>query len=166
MNQTILSALYEYNAYANTILLETAESLSDDEQTQKISPSHASVRNLLVHMFGVELFFLVNCQGRELTLQLADVATLPDLKRHWLELMQEQQTFIAGLSDDDLGREIHIESRDHRLPMWQLLVQAFVHSTQHRGELSTVLTQLGHPLPIKDPIIRFVEQSGQVWAEE
>jgi uncharacterized damage-inducible protein DinB len=50
-----------------------------------------------------------------------------------------------------------------RLPVWQLLIQGFLSSTHHRGELSIVLTQLGHPLPTLDIIIHFVEQSGQTW---
>lgn len=166
MNTTILSALYDYNAYANTVLLETVDNLRDDEWDREISPSHDTVRRLLAHMFGVEMFFLVNCQGREFDLQMEDVENVVGLTRHWKALMEEQQRYVAGLTDEDLEKEIHIESRDHRLPMWQLLVQAFVHSTQHRGELSTVLTELGHTLPIKDPIIRFVEQSGQIWTEE
>jgi uncharacterized damage-inducible protein DinB len=44
-----------------------------------------------------------------------------------------------------------------------LLAQAFVHSTHHRGELSIVLSHLGHPLPTLDIIIPFVTWSGQKW---
>ena len=166
MNQNILVALYEYNAYANQVLLETVEKLTDDEQNRNVSPSYDSVRNLLIHMLAVEAFFLINCQGKPFPFGEDDLKTLANIKRHWAQLAKDQQAFIASLSEDDLKRTVHIKSRDHTHPMWQLLVQAFVHSTQHRGELSATLTRLGHPLPLKDPIIRFVEQSGQTWIEE
>jgi uncharacterized damage-inducible protein DinB len=47
--------------------------------------------------------------------------------------------------------------------MWQLLVQAFVHSTHHRAELAILLGQMGHPLPTLDILIHFAQQSGQPW---
>jgi uncharacterized damage-inducible protein DinB len=49
------------------------------------------------------------------------------------------------------------------LPLWLLLMQAFVHSTLHRGELSIVLSNFGHPLPTLDIIIPFIEWNGQIW---
>ncbi|MFN8455860.1 MAG: hypothetical protein U0401_14540 [Anaerolineae bacterium] len=38
-----------------------------------------------------------------------------------------------------------------------------LHSAQHRGELSILLSELGHPLLIDDIIVRFTEESGQSW---
>ena len=37
----------------------------------------------------------------------------------------------------------------------------FMHSAQHGGELSILLSALGYPLPIDDIIVRFTEERGQ-----
>ncbi len=67
--------------------------------------------------------------------------------------------------DADLDRQVQVtlRGRPFQFPMWQLLSQAFVHSTHHRGELSIVLTELGHPLPTLDIIVHFAKESGQAW---
>jgi len=87
------------------------------------------------------------------------------LQSYQQQLAQEQSAFIQILADADLRREIdfQIGSQPLHLPLWQMLLQAFVHSTHHRGELSIVLSQLGHPLPTLDIILPFVEWSGQTW---
>jgi uncharacterized damage-inducible protein DinB len=49
------------------------------------------------------------------------------------------------------------------LPRCQFLAQSLLASIHHRGELSIVMTGLGYPLPTLDPIIQFVQESGQEW---
>jgi uncharacterized damage-inducible protein DinB len=168
MNRDGLEALYTYNAYANGLVLETAAHLTEEEFTRHCSPSHGSVRELLIHMLAAEVSFLVRCMGRPIEFGLDDPLTLDEIHRCWDRLEQEQKDFIALLSAEDLAREICLQIRDRelKLPAWKLLVQAFLHSMHHRGELSIVLTDLGYPLPTLDIIIQFIKQSGQEWPWE
>ena len=165
MEQKILSALYAYNAYANRTLLATAAQLPNDKLNGDLSPSHNTIKRLLLHMVIVEAYFFSLCQERPLELPLNESSTLADLEQYWDQLGRDQQQFLAATTQPDLDRELVTPIRDttFRLQKWQLLIQAYVHSAQHRGELSTVLTQLGYPLPLKDIIIWFIEQSGQEW---
>ncbi len=166
MEQSMLSALYAYNTYANEIVLTTVSQLSEKEFTQRSSPSRDSVHVLLRHLLLTETFFLKRCQGQTPPAQLADrLLMLDDLQNYQQRLAHEQEEFILTLTDAERQREIdfQIGPQSLHLPMWQLLIQALVHSTHHRGELSIVLSQLGHPLPTLDIIIPFVEWSGQVW---
>ncbi len=165
MDAELLSALYAYNTYANRLVLDTAAQLSDEAFAQSASPSHDSVQILLLHMLRVELFFLKQSQGRPLLPPPTAPPTLAQIRDSWGQLSQEQEAFVSSLTAADLKREIayQMAGRDFRLPMWQLLTQAVVHSIHHRGELSVVLSQLGHPLPTLDIIIPFVIQSGQEW---
>jgi uncharacterized damage-inducible protein DinB len=165
MEQNMLSALYAYNSYANQLVLTAAAQLTHEEFTQQSSPSRESVKVLLRHVLATETFFLESCQERTLLPELNQLLTLADLQSYQQQLAQEQSAFVQTLADADLRREIdfQIDSQPLHLPLWQLLMQAFVHSTHHRGELSIVLSQLGHPLPTLDIIIPFVEWSGQKW---
>jgi uncharacterized damage-inducible protein DinB len=165
MDQSMLAALYAYNTYANELVLETAARLTEAEFTQRSSPSRESVKVLLRHLLMTETFFLESCLEHALLPELDQLVTLADLRSYQQQLAQEQAAFIQTLADADLRREINfqISPQPLHLPMWQLLLTAFVHSTHHRGELSIVLSQLGHPLPALDIIIPFVEWSGQTW---
>jgi uncharacterized damage-inducible protein DinB len=161
MNRDGLLALSAYNAYANHLVLDIVERLTGDELTRPSSPSHESVLKMVWHMLAVEANFLARCQGTPI--ERPDLPTLADLVRYWAELEQAAQDFIAARTDDDLKREVVAFSQPLRFPIWQLMLQAFMHSTHHRGELSVVLTELGYPLPTLDIIVYFAEQSGQAW---
>ncbi len=163
MDRDILLALYAYNAYANRLVLETVARLTDDEFTRQSSPSHQSVRTLLAHMIGTEASFLKRCQGQPLPTPPAAPPTLAEIQGFASQLPGEQESFLKSLDTANLAREVTFQMGDQtlHLPVWQLLVQAFVHSTHHRGELSIVLSHLGHPLPTLDIIIPFITWSGQ-----
>jgi uncharacterized damage-inducible protein DinB len=161
MNRDGLLALYTYNAYANQLVLDGLAQLSEDEFARESSPSHSSIRGLLLHLMECEAWFLATC--RERTLEEPDLPTLADIRHYWGDLEREQRTFIASLTENDLARDLSIQLRDRsfHFPMWQLLAQAFIHSTHHRGELAILLGQMGHPLPTLDIILHFMQQSGQ-----
>ncbi len=163
MNRDGLLALYTYNAYANHLVLDGLAQLSEDEFTRESSPSHSSIHRLVLHLLECEAWFLANC--RERTLEEPDLPTLADIRRYWSDLECEQQNFIASLTESDLAHDLPVRLGQHsfRFPVWQLLVQAFVHSTHHRGELAILLGQIGHPLPTLDIIIHFARESGQEW---
>ncbi len=162
MNRDGLLTLCEYNRYANQLVWEVVNRLTADELTRPVSPSHESVQSLLTHMLMVEAVFLARCQGGPL--DRPELPTLADVLGYWSNVAQAAQRFIAEQTDDDLQCEMAaFDTRPLRLPRWQLLLQAFMHSAHHRGELSIVLTELGHPLPTLDIIIHFAEQSGQGW---
>jgi uncharacterized damage-inducible protein DinB len=159
-----LLALTRYNAWANRMVLEAASALSADEFTRPSSPSHGSVQSLLVHMLECEALFLA-LSRQEAFDGLPPLCDIASIGRYWDGLGQRMREYAAGLDADAMGRvlEVEIAGSSFRLPVWQLLSQAIVHSVHHRGELSIVLTGLGHPLPTMDILLHFIEQSGQVW---
>ena len=163
MNRDGLLALYEYDAYANRLVLDGLAQLSEDEFTRAPSPSRSTVRTLFLHSLLGEAWFLAACQGRKF--DRADLPTLDDIRHFQSKLEKEQQAFIAALSESDLARDVPFEMGEHpyHLPVWQLLTQAFLHATQHRAELGIVLGQMGHPLPTMDIIVHFMHRSGQPW---
>lgn len=163
MQPNLLLALYEYNRYANHTVLETAGKLRLTDLYRESSPSHGSVFGLLAHMLAVETGYLANCQGEQFKFERP--TTLEDLSQRWDALAEGQLAFLAGLNESQLAEVVpaRIGSQDFQFPRWQLLAQALIHSTHHRGELSIILTEIGQPLPVLDIIIPFAEQSGQPW---
>jgi uncharacterized damage-inducible protein DinB len=165
INQDGLLSLYTYNAYANRLVLDTIENLTEQEFMQECSPSRGSVRGLLTHMVECEAFFLAQCQNRSIELDSVDLSTLANIRQYWSKLEQEQLDFIGSLGDDEILHDIPVRIREQPLvfPIWQLLAQALIHSVHHRGELSIVLTGLNHPLPTLDIILHFIKESRQNW---
>lgn len=164
MDRDSLLLLGDYNAYANQTVLGVAAQLSADQWMRQASPSHGTVRKLLLHMLGGERYFLSSCQGSTFSpREFASLSTVDEICAYWQHLARETHDFVAGLDEMDLARDqaITLGAHNYHFPVWQWFASSFAHSAQHRGELSVVLTQLGHPLPDLDMLLYLVEQTGQ-----
>lgn len=167
INRSALLSLHHYSVYASDLVLETAARMTDAELTRKSSPSHDSVIGLLLHLFSVEEYFLTQCTG---TLLPAGPETsthfgIDDLKALADRISRERERYLAEVDEDALLAVISVPigRRKFDLPRWQLLAQSMLQSIHHRGELSIVMTELGYPLPTLDPILQYVNESGQSW---
>ncbi|MHC1781944.1 MAG: DinB family protein [Anaerolineaceae bacterium] len=165
MNIPALSVLHQYNQYANSLLFESAKLLSEDELTRTSSPSHGSVLGLLQHMLGTEVFFLLECQGLPPAQDTDEVSCLNQLKELYYQVSQQREKYLQNATEEEMQERIRVNigSGMVELPRWQFLAQSLLASIHHRGELSIVMTGLGYPLPTLDPIIQFVQESGQEW---
>jgi uncharacterized damage-inducible protein DinB len=165
MDRDGLLSLYRYNRYANRLVLEAASHLTESDLDHPGSPSHGSIRGLLKHMLDCEARFLAFSQGKPCSMDAGAFSTLPAITHAWDLLAHEQLGHLSSLDGSDLERmvTIHLRRQEYHFPVWQLLTQAVIHSTHHRGELSIVMTALGQPLPTLDILLQFIEESGQVW---
>ncbi len=161
-----IGALVRHNVYANTILFQVAARLSIEELEAATSPSRESAFRLLVHLATVEDNYLSQVTGASRLFGQGTVSSLEGLLALVPEHNRRLVEFGSSSSDGDFERvvEFGFSNGAHlRYPAWQLITQALMHSTQHRGELSILLSELGHPLPIDDLIVSFTEESGQPW---
>jgi uncharacterized damage-inducible protein DinB len=167
MDCSTLLVLHKYNCYANTLLLQTAAKMDDAAFTAQASPSHGSVQQLLMHILAVEASFLARCTGEKSLLQIftADALDLDEIIRELNEVALLRRQYLESVSQQELDEviEITLGGKPLNLTRWQMLAQSLISSIHHRGELSIVMTGLGHPLPTLDPILQFVRESGQEW---
>ncbi len=167
MDQDSLLNLYEYDHYANQLVLQTARKLSPEALNSQSSPSHGSVFALLVHYWGTQAYFLGVCQGNILGKDRPwpEINTLSDLESAWEMLTAEINQYLQQVTQAELDEVIDVPlgSRLVHLPRWQLLAQGMLHAQHHRGELSIVMSGSGQPLPTLDAILYHIQQSGQTW---
>lgn len=167
INRSALLVLHHYNEYANELLLKTAAELDETAFTSQSSPSHGTVQALLTHMLTVEFYFLARSEGKPINPKNAPDKTLSltEITTAFTQVAEERQKYLTWVTDEKLLEiiELPIHGTLFKLPRWQPLTQSLVHSAHHRGELSIVMTGLGHPLPTLDPILQFVKESGQQW---
>lgn len=170
LDRSALIVLHNYNDHANTLLLKTAAELDEASFVSTSSPSHGTVQALLTHMLMVEFYFLARSEGKPINPKGAPDKTLSldEITVTFAQIADERKKFLEWITDEKLDEviEIPISGNPFKLPRWQLLAQSLIHSTHHRGELSIVMTGLGHPLPTLDPIIQFIRESGQEWPWE
>jgi len=143
-----MKVLYDYNAWANRREMEAASALTTEQFTKPLGSSFSSVRDTLAHIFGAEWVWLERFQGRSPSSlpdgsQYADLATL---RAAWLEHEARLLKFVAGLKQDDLNRVMEYKTLKfgtYSNPLWQSMQHVVNHGTYHRGQITTMLRQLG-----------------------
>lgn len=165
LDRSGLISLHLYNVYANNLVLDVAAGMTMDELSYQTSPSHGSVINLLRHMLGCEYYFLLLCMGTKPEESDEEQPDLIRLREYFEVLADRRARYLKAVAEYELTTEIHVPAGkgEYTLPRWQLLAQSLIHSAHHRGELSIVMTGLGHPLPTLDPLLMYIKESGQTW---
>jgi uncharacterized damage-inducible protein DinB len=157
-----MQMLYDYNAWANRRSLGAAEALTTEQFTREMGSSFSSVRDTLAHVWGAEWVWLERFQGRS-PAALPDVKEFADpttLKTRWLELEARLLQFVGGLSQADLEREMEYKTLKfgmYRNPLWQSMQHVVNHGSYHRGQVTTMLRQLGKQ-PVPTDLIHFYRE--------
>jgi len=148
MSPEEMRGLYDFNAWANGRALNGAEKLTAEQFTQPMGSSFSSVRDTLAHIYGAEWIWLERFQGRSPSgLPKADqFADINSLREQWLEHKQQLLQFVHGLTQADLDREMECKTLRfgvYHNPLWQSMLHVINHGTYHRGQVTTLLRQLG-----------------------
>jgi len=152
--------LYDYNSWANHRTLDACGALTSEQFTSPIISSFSSVRDTLVHIRGAEWVWLERWHGRSPSSMGAVAADFPDLeavRRAWDEVDRNLIDFVASLTPEDLQRTLSYKTmsgESHAQPHWQMLQHVANHSTYHRGQITTMLRQLGAK-PVGTDLIAF-----------
>lgn len=162
MNPAEILELYEYNAWADRRALTAASSLSKEQFSQPICSSFPSVRDTLGHILGVEWLWLERFQGRTPTAipDAKEYEAIDGLKARWAEFEPALINFVRGLTQQDLDRVMEYKTMKfgvYRNPLWQSMLHLVNHGTYHRGQITTLIRQLGGQ-PILTDLMHFYRE--------
>jgi uncharacterized damage-inducible protein DinB len=154
--------LYDYNAWANHRQLQAVSKLTTSEFLKPMGSSFGSVRDTLAHIYGAEWLWLERFQGRSPS-SLPDVTPFKDvqsLEERWGELELRLLSFVRGLAQTDLDRVMEYKTLKfgvYKNPLWQSMQHLINHGTYHRGQVTTLLRQLGTE-PILTDLMHFYRE--------
>jgi uncharacterized damage-inducible protein DinB len=158
--------LYDFNAWANHRTIEACAALTPEQFTRDLASSFRSVRDTLAHIYGAQWIWLERWHGRlpAVLPSAADFPALDTLRRRFIEIDRNLVDFAASLNADDLHRIVQyktVAGTAHAQPLWQMLQHVSNHSTYHRGQLATLLRQLGAKATSTDLIAFYRERATQ-----
>jgi uncharacterized damage-inducible protein DinB len=162
MELNCIRQLYGYNRWAGRLTLTAARALANDDFLRPTGNSFSSVRDTLAHILGAEWIYLERWQGRspKALLDPATFPTLQSLESRWETLERDQMQFIEALTPQRLGEElayINLRGQRYSYPLWQQLVHVVNHSSYHRGQVTTLLRQLGAEAVSTDFLVYYDE---------
>ena len=162
--------LYDFNAWAHHRTLDASAALTGEQFTRNLGSSYGSVRDTLTHLMGGEWFWLERWHGRSPgalppTEELTDRASL---RARWAASEQKLLQFVAGCTAEDLARVQHYrttEGQPNAQPLWQMLQHLANHGSYHRGQITSMLRQLGAVPAATDLILFYREHAGTLPAK-
>jgi uncharacterized damage-inducible protein DinB len=151
--------LYEYNSWANRRTLDSSVPLTPEQFTRDMGSSFRSVRDTLAHVYGAEWLWLERWHER-IPPALPSPADFPDLgalRARWAEHDLNLHAYVNSLTPAELQRVIKYKNTrgtPYEGPIEPMLAHVINHSTYHRGQVVTLLRQLGAK-PIATDLIAF-----------
>ncbi len=156
-----IRTLYDYNSWANHRSIEACASLTIEQFTRDLGSSFRSVRDTLAHIMSGEWVWLERFQGRSPSaIPKNEYSDLGALRAGWSEIENNLISFVRGLTQADLDRVMEYKTINFGVyvnPMWQSLQHLVNHGTYHRGQVSTLLRQLGAK-PILTDLMHFYRE--------
>lgn len=155
-----LNELYDYNEWANGRILDAAAELSDRELWKDLGSSFPSVGATMVHLLAAEWVWVSRCEGTS-PRSMPDGwpgGTVGDLRDRWKDVQERQRAFLGTLGEEDLDRMVdyaNLAGEPRRSSIRQMLQHVVNHSSYHRGQVVTMLRQLGRPAPSTDLILYY-----------
>jgi uncharacterized damage-inducible protein DinB len=147
--------LYDYTEWANDRVLNAVAELTDEQFTQIVGGSFPSLRETVAHLVVVEWVWLARWKGTSpgggpAWMHADTLAPFRDALR---AVEAERAEFLAGLTDDDLERPIRYTSlsgNSGENPLGVLMQHVANHSTFHRGQVVSMIRQVGGVPPASD----------------
>ena len=140
--------LYEFNAWADRRMLGAVAAVKQEEFLRPMGSSFGSLRDTAAHIYGAEWVWLERFQGRS-PASLPDAGEFQDvasLQKKWAELEGRLLGFVGSQTQEDLNRIMEYKTLKYgvyRNPLWQSMQHVVNHGTYHRGQITTLLRQLG-----------------------
>jgi uncharacterized damage-inducible protein DinB len=164
MDLATIYALYRYDSWANELVLDAVSRLTPELFTRDLKSGHGSIRDTLTHLAWAEWIWLQRWMGTSPTIVFSS-ADLPDVERlrgRLRAVAAERDAFLRSLTAESLVEVVEYRNENGevwRYPLWQQLCHVVNHSTYHRGQVVTMLRQLGAAPPATDFLV-YYDQGG------
>jgi uncharacterized damage-inducible protein DinB len=148
MNLQDLRTLLDYHYWARDRLLDAIAPLTHDQLNRQTGSSFTSIRETAVHIYAAESAWYSRWQGTSPT-ELLTSEGFPDvasLRAAWSALEAKLRAFLDSLGEDGVARVFDyklLSQQPGSTPFWQMLQHVVNHASYHRGQVTTMLRQMG-----------------------
>ena len=140
--------LFDYDRWATTRQVDVISKLKEEEYVKDLGSSHGCLRGTLVHIYAAQSIWYRRWTGESPSALVtpSDIPTLTALQDRWTVLRRDILQFVVALSAEKLREPLSYEDTKgnrYSQPLSQLIRHVINHSTYHRGQITSMLRQLG-----------------------
>lgn len=161
-----MKLLHAYNAWASNRIFDALEKIPPEDIAKDLKSSHGSIQGTLTHMVAAEKIWLSRLLGTPDTTLMtgAEAPTLADLKAVWEKTGYTMAKLLGSLTDrklQDTFTMVTTSGKSFTNTFGQAMQHVVDHSTYHRGQIVTLMRQLGH-MPPSAGLIGFYRETAGV----
>jgi uncharacterized damage-inducible protein DinB len=148
MDTNALVLQVRYSVWATRRVLEAARVLDDEELRRGLGSSYGGVHGTLVHIFQADSIWFDRLHGNS-TGGLATYEPDPDFavfSQRWLAVLDRWvgwAELLDGAGWDRIVDYRNIKGEADSQPAWRIALHVVNHASYHRGQVTTMLRQLG-----------------------
>ncbi|MGG6296982.1 DinB family protein [Leptolyngbya sp. AN02str] len=157
INQAYCQLMATYNEWMNHKLYAICATLSEGDRTRDLGAFFHSIHGTLNHLLHGDRIWLGRFTNARTSLPPIGhilYADFAELQHEREQTDRDLLNWAASISEAWLEKPFEytsaIDSETRVLPAWVLVTHLFNHQTHHRGQLTTLLHQLGHDPGVTD----------------
>lgn len=172
MNVAQVRELYEFNAWAQRRICDALAALPAEQYLRDLGSSHGGIHGTLCHIVWAEHLWLTRWQGRPPPAipQGKDLRSLAEARARWEAVEGDgdgkveggRAPFLRDLTEAQLAATLRIQPTTGGVYVHtylQTLQHVVDHSSYHRGQIVTLLRQLGARPPSTGLILFYRERA-------
>jgi uncharacterized damage-inducible protein DinB len=163
MNLHDLQTLLDYHYWARDRLLDAVERLSPEEFTRHLGSSFTSVRDTLVHLYSADWIWCSRWEGESPKAMLAaeSFADVAAIRSAWTAHEHRVRQVVERIGEKGIQQPVEyqtITGQPQAQVFWQQCQHVVNHASYHRGQVTTMLRQLGATPPKSMDLISFYRE--------
>lgn len=152
--------LFAYNAWANRQLFDAAATLPEEHYFRDLRSSHGGIHGTLAHIVWAEELWLRRWlrQPNPAVTQGRDLRTLAEVRARWEQVEGERTGFLQRVTDATLVERRAVKPStggEFQHTFGEMFRHAIDHSSYHRGQVVTLLRQVGAVPPTTGLIVYY-----------
>jgi uncharacterized damage-inducible protein DinB len=137
-----------FSEWATRRVLESVVALSQDELDRNLGNSYGGIFGTLAHIYQADAIWFDRLMGVS-TASLAAYspgANLDELSGQWAAVHNGYLSWAEALEPGDWDRIVphrNVKGEESRQAVWRIVLHVVNHASYHRGQVTTMLRQLG-----------------------
>ncbi|HLK55092.1 MAG TPA: DinB family protein [Chthonomonadaceae bacterium] len=151
------TTMAQYNKWMNESQYRICAELTDEERKGDRGASYRSIHGTLNHLLLGDRLWMGRLTGTPFAVSSLDAELYHDfeeLRREREKTDQQIEEWMGSLTEEALSLPLRFTSltfgREHVIATWVAVVHFFNHQTHHRGQLTTLLHQIGTDFGLVD----------------
>ena len=160
MNLAYMQTLLDYHYWARDIILDAVNDVPREQFTKPVESSFTSLRDTVAHIYAADWIWYTRWMGQS-PASLITYDQFPDatsIRTAWKDLEAKTRAFVEGLGEAGVNKQFDyklLSGAPDTAPFWQMLAHVVNHGSYHRGQVTTLLRQLGRNPPKPTDMIAF-----------